>query len=201
MRRAALLTLVLAIGCRRGAAEVRRDPTPVVSITAPAPPVPKVPADLRVVLLRTMCYGECPAYAVIVEPSGHVTFVGEAFVMAAHAEAMLTTEQMIALVGAIDESRFDSLSDVNLHWKDCARSKTTVTRGGHTRSVRDGCVGAGADEDAATSDETRLEKLGAEIDRIVGTERWIGPESKRQRLFDEPDAASAKTAPELDYWK
>ena len=195
--------LLVTIGCRRDAPEVKRDPTPVASITATATAsaAPKVPADLKIVLLRTMCYGECPAYALAIDAAGKVTFTGMAFVMTEHGDATISQADVEKLVAAIDDARFFSLEDVNPGWKDCSRSRTRITLGGKTKSVRDGCVGAGEDEDASTPDARSLEKLGDEIDRIVGVDRWIGPESKRRRLFDEPDAATAKTSPELDYWK
>src|SRR3954465_4364753 len=102
--------------------------------------------------------------------------------MTASAEATLGCGQLGGRVAAIEASGFFALPDVHDNWKDCSRSKTTITLGGRTKTVRDGCVGAEGDIAAVSGEKgaERIEKRGDEIDRIVGSDRWIGPESKRQ---------------------
>jgi hypothetical protein len=188
--------LVLAIaasalaGCPRRDVRAERDPTPVVSTGAPTAPPSGIPADLRIVLYRTMCKGHCPAYTIVIDASGKVTFTGVAFVAEPHAEGKLTEAELRELLAQIDAERFFSLTPaVHAGWKDCPRAKTTITLAGKTAAVRDGCVDPSDEEDQASEkDAQAIERLDREIDRVVGSDRWIGQENARKSLYDEPDA-------------
>ena len=53
-------------------------PEPPVEV-AEAPP-PPMPDDAVIELRRTRCYGTCPAYRVVIDARGHVSWEGEKFV-------------------------------------------------------------------------------------------------------------------------
>lgn len=137
--------------------------------------------DLRVTLERTACFGTCPIYSVSVDASGAITYAGDRFVAERGPRtAKLDADDMRRLVEAIGNAGLDDLEGPYVrgapgcedYSTDNPTQIITVVRGGHEkRIVYDfGCKAFGVRDTFA-----RLKSLGASIDAILDTARWVGP--------------------------
>ena len=131
----------------------------------------------EVTLERTACYGSCPIYKIVVKGDGTVTYDGERFVkLTGHHAGTLPPERLAELAAAFDKAGYFRFEDaytaynVTDHpsavtsYKDAARSKRIDHYHGDRSAPRE------------------LTALEDEIDRVVGTDRWIGTEKEREAL-------------------
>lgn len=168
-----LLSLLVLAGCASSESVVDTS-LPVAlppRIALPDGPLP------RITLERTMCYGRCPVYAVQVAGDGAVSFVGVAYVdsLRLHRGSVNaeTVPTLVDAFEAIDHAAFDDefhrnsdLCESSVTDMPAAISTIETASGESMVSHYYGCV------------SSRLEPLlalEAAIDRLLGTERWVGP--------------------------
>jgi len=140
-----------------------------------------MPADASISLERTGCYGTCPSYTVTIHADGLVTFDGVAFVdTKGHAEARIPPEDVRRLFDTMLESCFSELSEEYFYpVTDHAWANTTLTADGRTKRVRHYLGDASVPPAKRPSEgycwaPAALGLIEAEIDRVAGTQRWIG---------------------------
>jgi hypothetical protein len=118
---------------------------------------------------RDVCYGVCPAYAVEIGADGAVAYEGKSFVsLRGHATSHVDRAAAAALA-----SRFEQAGFFRLDWRDpCTELSTdsptttlTFVHAGRKRTISDyhgnGCM------------PKVLRELEDEVDRVVGTARWV----------------------------
>jgi hypothetical protein len=99
----------------------------------------------KIVLERTACFGTCPVYTLSVHSSGLVEFAGESHVKAKGTQTgKISPEDFARLVKKIDEIDFFNLRNrydgknpdgSGTTVTDLPTRKTSVTRGGETKTV------------------------------------------------------------------
>ena len=139
----------------------------------------------RIVLERSGCYGSCPIYKLAVSGNGEVTFEGKDFVnMKGEVTDRISDRQLGDLVEALNRAAFFGLRDSYVSeldgcWavaSDQATVITTVVTPSRSKTVRHylGCVEADDDLTYPEGVHPRaLSDLEIEIDRIVGSGKWI----------------------------
>lgn len=155
--------------------------TPPLEPVADAPPVAAaLPADLKITLERTRCYGRCPVYEVTIDALGEVVWRGAKDV--AHeglARAKLESlDGLRALWGRLDAVDYAALTpsgdperDAKLCpsvFSDNPSAIVTIVANGTERVVDDylGCEGY------PPLDAFRA--LEQELDMVAGTKAWVG---------------------------
>jgi hypothetical protein len=134
-----------------------------------------VPSDFMVRLVRTRCFGTCPAYAVSIDAVGNVTYDGGEFVrVKGRGTARIPPSQVAELAAAVQRIGFFKLKNrYDAPVTDLPTTYVTVTSNGVTKRIED-YVGA---PDA-------LKEFEALIDRTAGTGRWIRIDVENlERLF------------------
>jgi hypothetical protein len=141
--------------------------------------VPQQPAAARLVasLERTECYGTCPIYKVSLFSDGTIKYDGKRFVKnTGTATAQSGTSTLSELAKAFAHARFFELADTYerldvtdhpsaiVFFDDSTRHKTVSHYHG--------------DRSAPES----LRKLEDEIDRVLGSERFIGTAEERRKI-------------------
>jgi hypothetical protein len=159
------LSFVLACASHEGA-ESKISPRP-----QPAPAA-GVPADAKITLERTMCYG---TYIVTLHADGRVQWQGEDFVeVVGPADGRIEPEQFAELWQRLSAQPWDRLPDGARH-VSCPRMATdnpsvnvTISGGGRAEIVRDyhGCDG--------NPDLDALRTIEVAIDEVTDTDRWVG---------------------------
>lgn len=164
-------------------AGARAEPAPVVTKpdtppAAPAsPPEQEIPADARIVMQRTACYGACPTYMVQLTADGTVTWDGKKHVRKeGEAEGSISSDDFATLWRALAATPFADLPqrDADLGtplcpdvFSDHPTVKVTLESGGEQKYVHDyrGCQGNPALH--------AFRELETRIDEVAGTEAWI----------------------------
>jgi hypothetical protein len=155
-------------------------PLVVLILTSCGPPDPfptdnHIPDDLNIRLVRTQCYGTCPAYTLTVKADGGVTFVGREFTRTeGQVEDEIDQAKINALIREFKKANFFAFDDsyTQESGSDCSTDSptvtTTLTINSTTKEVEHywGCEAPG-----------ELGELEDKIDEIVGTERWIGTDN------------------------
>ncbi len=134
-------------------------------------------APLMVVFERLGCYGFCPVYWIRVAEDGALLYEGAHFVTeVGRRRGQLSAAQVRALRGAFAEADFFALEDRydRPRYRDLPRIVTTYRDGGEEKTV----VHHLGDIRAPAA----LLELEESIDRIVGSEVWIGSDEARDRL-------------------
>ncbi len=129
--------------------------------------------ETSVTLERSTCFGNCPAYSVMVTADGKVSFTGHAYVQTS------TPAQFAAIHNALMGADFDSMhpsyasrnDGCSMMMSDQPGIKITVNDASGSRSVDFyfGCTGPLAD-----AVRPRIEQLANSIDQQLDTRRWIG---------------------------
>ncbi|MCA9662551.1 MAG: hypothetical protein KC486_29695 [Myxococcales bacterium] len=147
--------------------------------TSLAPLVDPAPAEGPLLLLfeRRGCYGFCPAYWIRVAEDGGVLYYGEHFVAASGPRrGQLDPAALAELRGAVAAAGFSGLAEryTRPRYRDLPVIVTTYREGGREKSV----VHHLGDVTAPAA----LLELEEAIDRIVGSEAWVGTDAERDRL-------------------
>jgi hypothetical protein len=125
-------------------------------------------SDVVITLERTMCYGTCPVYKLVVQGDGLVSYDGEYFVkVIGYQTATVNKGQMRKLLIEFKKARYFALND-RYDSYDCTCMPDTITSLtilGRTKSV--------FHYHGDCSAPKRLTRLEDAIDRIVGTDRWV----------------------------
>lgn len=132
-----------------------------------------VPADTRIHMQRTSCYGPCPIYTVTIDARGTVTYDGEKFVRVVGRDTARIDPSLVArLLASAERIRFFELRDAYREIQNPDGSVTTVTDlpttivtltvNGRSKRVED-YVGA----------PDILAPFEREIDEAARTKRWI----------------------------
>jgi hypothetical protein len=149
-----LAPLLLAVACSQGG-ERPRDTTNAV-----------------VTLLRTECFGSCPAYKVTIEGDGTVTYEGRAFVAVEGLQtAQIDPEEVRELVDGFYDIDYFSLQDrYECPVTDLPTAVTALSIGEDSKNVSDYGLGYG---DASCAAPQELVELEERIDEVAGSARWV----------------------------
>jgi len=132
--------------------------------------LPEVSGALLLRLERTGCFGWCPAYVIEVDTDGTVRYIGNNDVITLDsASATLAPAELAELRDALDRADFANRS---VRCCDCQgitdmpSATITVADGRPPKTIHDyhGC----------SRTPRAIRELEESIDRIIGTERWIG---------------------------
>jgi len=132
---------------------------------------PKDFDSLRIELSRGSCFGSCPAYKITVLGNGRVEYIGEQNVRVAGLQtSTISSRQVASILQSLNDTHFLSLDDRAFDWCfDTPSVSVSVSVDGRTkRVVSDAdCFGA------KSGIQARFVHTAAEIDKIVGSERWV----------------------------
>jgi hypothetical protein len=123
---------------------------------------------VKIELLRTVCYGRCPAYSVTVRGDGSVHFNGEKYVqiLGAH-DGHIAPEAVMELVRQFEKAQFFAAGDKYIaEVTDNSTYTLTLTVAGKKKTVTD-YVGEQVGMPPVITD------LENAVDETAGTERWI----------------------------
>jgi hypothetical protein len=132
--------------------------------------------SLRITLTRTMCYGTCPAYSVMIDGDGTVTWDGKTYVaVKGQHTGKIAPEQVKALYSAFKKADFFWLLDTYAsRITDMPSTIVTLAYDGRSKTVTD-YAGLRIGMPQAVAD---LELL---IDKTANTGQWIGEDDERER--------------------
>jgi hypothetical protein len=127
-------------------------------------------SSLRITLRRTMCFGTCPAYTVIIAGDGTVTWHGEKFVkVRGDATAHIAPEKVHALFERFRKAEYFWLLDrYRSAITDFPSETTTIAFDDRRKSVDDYAGQMIGMPDVVW----QIERA---IDETANTDRWIGP--------------------------
>ena len=164
-----------------GTTESRLQPTETKFCSrAPQPIFPESPPGQPLVaaLQRSQCLGACPVYSVRVYADGSVIYRGDTFVrVRGGRKARLTGAEMQALHAAFRDARFLEIPyRCGQVATDAPTARLYYTDGRKARLISNyhGCKGA----------PVRVAELENEVDRIVGTDRWVGNTGREKSAPD-----------------
>ena len=128
--------------------------------------------DAVITLLRTECFGSCPAYKVTILGDGTVSYEGRRFVaVEGHQTAQIDPEDVRQLVAQFYEIDYFSLQDsYECPVTDLPTAVTAISIAGDSKSVSD--YGPGY-EDASCAAPQALVELEERIDEVAGSARWV----------------------------
>ncbi len=143
------------------------------------------PNDLKITIQRSVCYGSCPDYTVMVLADGTVNFEGRQFVAKkGAATGHVSSDDLRKLISAFDEASYFALRDRYTQgsdgcpevWTDNPTVVTSIRMAGKSKTI---VHYHGCQEGSGQSTYPKaLTELESKIDEIVGTSRWIkGPGS------------------------
>lgn len=124
--------------------------------------------SLHVMLVRTVCFGTCPAYRVDIAGDGTVNFDGHAFVaVVGHHSDRIPIESVRALFAAFQKSSFFQFHDsYQASVTDMPTYALKLSYDGHTKGVLD----YAGDEVGMPEAIAQLEQ---QVDAAAGTKKWI----------------------------
>jgi hypothetical protein len=126
---------------------------------------------VHIKLERGPCLGRCPVYSVEIDGNGKVEYKGDQFVLVkGRRTRTIAPSDVAALLDKFRAADFWSLRPAYAaSVTDIPEYRITLTIGEQTKSVVDylgGDVGM----------PRRVGELETDIDRLAGTERWVGPD-------------------------
>ncbi len=128
-------------------------------------------------LRRTMCFGSCPVYTVGVTADGTVHFYGEMYTAAlGYRSAKI---DRAALQGLLEYLRARDFVGLHTHYLRMATDNPTTAI-----VLRQGDAYKNVVHDESNDTEPRLAEIEKEIDRVLGTARWIGAPRRGRRDHD-----------------
>jgi hypothetical protein len=137
-------------------------------------------ADTLITLERTVCFGACPSYKLIVAADGTVTFEGRQDVKVKRlVKGHISLEDVRSLIAAFEAASYFTLNDSYQTqedgcpevWTDNPSAITSIRMNGKSKTISHyyGCqMGSGT-----AIYPNGLTYLETRIDQIVGTDRWI----------------------------
>jgi hypothetical protein len=179
--------VLLAAALLFGACWTGTDGVPVESPPA-AKAAPGEPLKLRVKLERTGCFGNCPAYSVLIDGSGKIEWIGHANVTAmGRREGHVSRFELDELSRRVDRARFFERDE----YGELVRKPECQTVGSSTTCSFSAAVSICSDTSHAIisvvrgirrhridndhcNERPELDALEEYIDRIANTEEWIG---------------------------
>jgi hypothetical protein len=162
---AAILIVSLAASCKLGSKS-----------TDAFPPDQSMPPDFEVRLVRTQCYGTCPAYELTVGADGSVIFKGNAHTLEKEGTWKIDETTIQRLINEFknadyfdyeNEYSFDNCPSTAT---DMATVTTSIRLNGKTKKVSHYLGCSNADHKPFPPG---LRELENEIDAITGSRRWI----------------------------
>ncbi|MCB9704831.1 MAG: hypothetical protein H6711_23350 [Myxococcales bacterium] len=126
---------------------------------------------------RGGCYGFCPVYWIRVAEDGALLYEGQHFVVqVGRRRGQLSPEALVALRRALADADLFALADRydRVRYRDLPALHLTYREGGREKTIYHHLGDNGT--------PAVLLELEEAIDRIVGSERWIGSEAERDRL-------------------
>jgi hypothetical protein len=154
----------------------------------------------KLTLERTICFGWCPIYRVVIHGDGRVEYEGEDYVkVVGRATNKLSSQQIAQIVTAINDAKYFSLRDRYEYEDDgCPMSVTdspsvitSVTVGATTKTIHHyyGCVEPHEQGQPWQVFPRELTAFDTRIDEIVGTARWVGTEQERRKMIERQQRA------------
>jgi Domain of unknown function (DUF6438) len=127
--------------------------------------------SLTMEMWRSACQMGCPVYKIEVHGNGEVEYTGEQFVKVRGAQASsLSEEQMQAALDGFDRADFFSLEDQAFAWGyHSAGVSVGITVDGKTKEVSSDTYHIGAKSGL----QAKFVDAAANLDRIIGTDRWV----------------------------
>lgn len=127
--------------------------------------------SLTIQIARGPCFGSCPSYTITIHGNGLVEYVGVRDVKVQGSQtSTVSQEHLIELLQSLDRAHFSSLEDRAFAWCfDSASVSVSLSVHGKTKRVvsDDSCTGS------KSGLQAQFVKSAAEIDRIVGSDRWV----------------------------
>jgi hypothetical protein len=140
-------------------------PHPVRSVADPAHR-----DSVTVELSRGPCYGLCRPYSVQVRGNGSVEYTGYLHGKRGKATAMLSTEQVTAILQRLDSVGFFGIEDSAFAWGfDTPGIAVVVSVDGITHRVSSDGYYTGP----KSGTQARFVQVANEIDQIIGSRRWV----------------------------
>jgi len=131
-------------------------------------PQPSDIKDIVMTLERTVCFGACPDYTLIIKGDGTVTYEGRQFVKIEGTRTTTISEEKIRqLLSEFQRIDYFSLNDSYEEFEatDMPSAITSLTINGKTKTVRHYHGDFSAPEE--------LTQLEDRIDEIVNSDQWI----------------------------
>lgn len=131
---------------------------------------------VRASLVRGMCFGTCPSYAVTIYIDGTVLYQGGRFVKVQGARLKkLSPTELAALEEAFEKADYFSLRDSYRGGStDCPSTQTSFTREGRTKSLEHNMCAESAPQE--------LTWLEERIDEVSDSVRWVGTDTEREAI-------------------
>lgn len=144
---------------------------------------PPIQNLVQVTLERSVCFGRCPVYRIVISADGHVEYLGMQFVKAEgmHSKS-INVAALHQLKDELNRVGYFGLHDLDTSKMSCEDPSTdqptviiSVCADGKFKSVKHyrGCDGPAS---------ALLAQLGDTIDRIAGTVEWVGTREERGKL-------------------
>jgi hypothetical protein len=138
--------------------------TPIAMAVLSAAQTGRVPKDFSVTLERTGCVGSCPGYKVTILADGSVHYDGLYYVQAEGVRSKtIPTAKVEKVAQVLRDDHFFDWEGKQSVCLDFPVVYITALMNGNEKHVLEGCNQAG---DVLT--------LARTIDKVAGTERWVG---------------------------
>jgi len=127
--------------------------------------------SLTIETWHSNCQLGCPVYKITIHGNGAVEYLGEHFVKVRGEQASsLSAEQMQTVLAGFDRADFFSLEDQAFAWGyHTARVSVRITVDGKTKDVSSDTYRVGAKSGL----QAKFVEAAADLDKIVGTDRWV----------------------------
>ena len=168
-----LTLLLLGTGCRHA-----RRPEPAPELVPPLESYlrqPTAEAPLLLVMERTACEGTCPMYRLLVRADGQVEYFGLAFVeQVGRRTAKLSTVQRAQVRVALAQARAGGVDPAD---NRCPHGAIDFPGAGFVVPGwgMEAAVCTPAFRSSLRGGQGLLGDLACQLDRILRTERWVGP--------------------------
>lgn len=131
----------------------------------------KHPDSLTIETWHSTCQMGCPVYKVTIHGNKAVKYWGEHFVKVRGEQvSSLSAEQMQTVLAGFDRADFFNLEDQAFAWGyHTARVSVRITVDGKTKDVSSDTYHVGAKSGL----QARFVEAAADLDKIVGTDRWV----------------------------
>ena len=137
----------------------------------------------QVTLERSVCFGRCPVYRIVISADGHVEYLGMQFVKAEGKRSKnVNVAALRQLRDELNKVGYFGLHDLDTSMVSCEDPTTdlptviiSVRADGKFKSIKHdrGCGGAAS---------ALLSQLEDRIDLIAGTVEWVGTPEERRKL-------------------